>query len=191
MTKGDTPAELVELGAFFGYEGAMPNIDIQRPLTVPAVPARAAASSILHEIAEQKGEWVDFALYITLAAMGLPDVGYVAIPVKIESLDEVLEPRHEIRFTMRARRSPDLFPTFDGGLGVDSSGPSSALVWLGGEYKVPLSGIGTMFDQTFASGTAEQSLQNMLVELAGAIVARVERREMDRARYRLIFNSGD
>lgn len=145
----------------------------------------------MHEIAEAKGEWSDFSLYVALATVGLPDVGYIAIPVTIESLSETLEPRHEIAFTMHARRSPQLFPKFTGGIGIDSTGPSNALVWLGGDYDVPMSGLGNLVNQHLAGGTAEQSLQNMLSELADAIQARVERREMARARYRLIFNTGD
>ena len=54
-----------------------------------------------------------------------------------------------------------------------------------------MSGLGNLVNQHLAGGTAEQSLQNMLSELADAIQARVERREMARARYRLIFNTGD
>lgn len=169
----------------------MPKIDLQRPLSVPAVPARSAISSIMHEIAESKGEWSDFSLYVALATLGLPDVGYIAIPVAIELTSETLEPRHEIGFTLHARRSPDLFPKFKGGVGIDSTGPSNALVWLGGEYEVPMSGFGNVLNQHLARGTADQSLRNMLNELADAIQARVERREMDRARYRLIFNTGD
>jgi hypothetical protein len=169
----------------------MPKVDLQRPLTVPTVPARSAASSIMHEIAEEKGEWADFSLYIKLAAIGLPDVGYVAIPVKIDTLSETTEPRHAITFRLRARRSPDAFPTFEGSLGIDGTGPSNSLLWMAGEYAVPLGGFGAVFNTTVAHGTAEQSLWNMLVELGDAIQARVERREMDVARYRLIFNTGD
>lgn len=175
----------------YGYDVAMPKIDLQRPLSVPAVPARAAVSSIMHEIAEEKGEWSDFSLYVALSAVGLPDVGYIAIPATIESLEESLEPRHQIAFTMHARRSPDLFPKFAGAIGIDSTGPSNGLVWLGGEYAVPMSGIGNLVNQHLARGTADLSLRNMLNELADAIQARVERREMDRARYRLVFNTGD
>ena len=174
-----------------GYDDAMPKIDLQRPLSVPAVPARAAISSIMHEIAGAKGEWSDFSLYVALATLGLPDVGYIAIPVTIELLSETLEPRHEIAFTMHARRSPQLFPKFTGSIGIDSTGPSNALLWLGGDYDMPMSGLGNLVNRHLAGNTAEQSLQNMLTELAGAVQARVERREMDRARYRLIFNTGD
>jgi hypothetical protein len=169
----------------------MPSVSLQRSLSVPAVPARAAISAIMREIAERRGDWVDFALYLNFGSFGLPDVGYAAIPVTISNLNESTEPRHEIRFMMRARRSPDVFPTFDGGIGVDPTGPSSSQLWLGGQYEVPLRHLGAIFDETFARGTAEKSLNNMLNELADAVVARVEKREIADARYRLIFNTGD
>jgi len=97
----------------------MPSVELQRALSVPAVPARSAISAIMNEIAEHRGEWADFALYLNFGSLGLPDVGYVAIPVTISDLNESTEPRHEIRFKMRARRSPEAFPTFEGALGID------------------------------------------------------------------------
>lgn len=165
---------------------------MERPLNVPVVPARAAASEIIQEIAEEKGKMSDFALYVMLAALGLPDVGYVAIPVTIDHVIQTLEPRHEIRFVLCARRSPEAFPKFDGAIGIDASGPSSSLMWLAGNYEVPkLQGIGSLIDMMFTHGIAEESLRNMLNELADAIQAKAEKRELDSARYRLVFKSGD
>ncbi len=169
----------------------MPRIDLQRPLSVPSVPARAALSSILREISEERKGWADFSLYLNLGSLGLPDVGYVAIPAVISPPEETTEPRHEIRFTLRARRSPDVFPTFDGSAGIDAAGPSSATLWLAGAYEVPMRRIGALLNEKLGHAAAEKSLGNMLGEFADAIVARVERREMDMARYRLIFNTGD
>jgi hypothetical protein len=102
-----------------------------------------------------------------------------------------LEPRHEIRFTLSARRSPEAFPVFRGALGVDPIGPSDALVWLAGEYELPGHTIGAAIDRLFAHGRATKALENMLEELGGAIEANVQKRELDRTRYRLIFNTGD
>ena len=169
----------------------MPKVNIQHQLTVPAIPARSAISSILHEIADGTDAWADFSLYATLGSLGLPDVGYVAVPVNLKLLGETTEPRHEITFTVHARRSPESFPVFDGALGVDATGPSQSLMWLAGDYTVPLQGIGVLFDKTIGRGTAEKSLENLLETLADAVVARVERKEMAESRYRLIFRSGD
>jgi hypothetical protein len=145
----------------------------------------------MHEIAEHRGDWSEFALYISFGALGLPDVGYAAIPVTISDLSETTEPRHEIKFKMRARRSPDIFPTFDGGLGVDPTGASSSELWMAGTYDVPMRQLGALFNETMARGTAEKTLHNMMSELADAVIARVEKREFANARYRLIFNTGD
>lgn len=175
----------------WGYHNPMPKVELQRPLSVPAVPARSAASFIMHAIEGQRDGWDEFALYLDFGSMGLPDVGYVAIPVQIQDVKEVLEPRHEITFTMRARRSPQAFPVFDGGVGIDASGPSNAQLWLGGSYDLPLDSLGGFIDQTFAHGAAERTLNNLLNELGDAIEARVEQRERAQARYRLVFNTGD
>lgn len=169
----------------------MPQVDLQRSLCVPAVPARSAASEIFHAIEEQREQWQEFALYLNFASLGLPDVGYVAIPVSIAGVRESLEPRHEIRFTMRARRNPEAFPTFEGAIGIDATGPSNAQMWMGGRYEAPAGGIGALFDQFAAHGSAQKSLENMLEEIGEAVEAKVQQRERADARYRLIFNTGD
>jgi hypothetical protein len=168
----------------------MPKIDLEKPLSVPAVPAREAASQILRDIAANAREWQGFALHLNLGALGLPDAGYIAIPIRLEIAGEEFEPRHQIRFTIHGRRSAEIFPALNGSLGVDSSGPSSAQVWLAGEYELPMSGLGTFFDKAIAHSAAAKTLENFLDDLAEAIAARVEKRELAMARYRL-FGAGD
>jgi len=168
----------------------MPKVNLQKPLAVPAVPARAAASEILHKIAAGDHKSAGFAPHVSLGTVGLPDVGYIVIPIRLAISGEELEPRHQIRFTMRARHGPEGFPVFDGALGVDSSGPSSSEVWLGGTYEVPMHAFGAFFDKLVARNVAEKSLDNLLGDLAEAIAARVERREISLARDRL-FETGD
>lgn len=169
----------------------MPQVELQRPLNVPAVPARSAASYIVHAIENQRDDWSEFALYLNFGSLQLPDVGYIAIPVTLTGVKESLEPRHEIHFTMGARRNPEAFPKFDGAIGIDASGPSNSQFWLAGNYEVPMHGFGGFIDQTFARGSAEKTLENMMNELADAVEARVQQRERSDARYRLIFNTGD
>lgn len=169
----------------------MPQVELQRSLSVPAVPARSAASYIMHAIAEQREKWSEFALYLNFGSIGLPDVGYVAIPVQVANVEEALEPRHEIRFTMRARRSPDAFPVFTGAVGIDALGPSDSQIWLAGDYTAPAGSLGGVFDRIVGRGAAEKTLHNMLLELADDVEARVQQRERANARYRLIFNAGD
>ena len=168
----------------------MPKVEHQRPLPVPAVPAREAASGILHDIEAGAGPWQDFALHLNLGAFGLPDVGYVAVPVCIKLAGEETEPRHQIKFSIHARKSPEAFPVFEGAIGVDSSGASNSEIWLGGKYELPMSGIGAFFDKVIAGNAAAKTLENLLVDLAEAVTARVERRELAQARYRM-FGTGD
>lgn len=165
----------------------MPKVELETQLSVPVVPARTAASEIIHEMGASSGKWMDFSLYAMLKDLGLPDVGYVAIPANIDDIGETFEPRHEIRFRLCARRSPDAFPKFTGGIGIDSNGPSSSIMWLAGEYDAPLKGLGALVDQFFARGVAEKSLRYMLGDLAEEIQAKVERREIAEVRYRRIF----
>lgn len=172
------------------YDVAM-HVQMERPLSVPVVPARSAASEILRDMRDEKGKWSDFALYAKLSSLGLPDVGYVAIPVNIDRVEESLEPRHEIRFRMCARRSQDAFPVFEGAIGIDPNGPSSSTMWLAGDYEPPMKALGAMLDKFLTGRVAEHSLRNMMNELGDAIEAKVERRQLDDVRYRLIFNTGD
>ncbi len=168
----------------------MPKINLERALAEPAVPAREAALHILKEIAADANAWQGFALHLNLGALALPDVGYIAIPIRLELAGEETEPRHQIAFTIHARASAEVFPVFHGALGVDSSGPSSSQVWLAGEYELPLSGLGAFFDKTVARNAAAKTLENFLTDLVEAIAARVEKRELAQARYRL-FGTGD
>lgn len=169
----------------------MPDVNLQQPLSVPAVPARAALSAILHDIADNRPGWSDFALYANLGSFSLPDVGYIAVPVKISNLEERTEPQHEIRFHLQSRRGAESFPVLEGKMGVDSAGPSSATIWLGGSYTIPMSGIGGLINQTILRGIAGSTLEMMLDEIAQAVVARVENRERAESRYRLLFKAGD
>jgi hypothetical protein len=168
----------------------MPKVDLEKSLNIPAVAAREAAAQILRAIAADADEWKGFALHLNLGALGLPDVGYVAVPITLKIGGEENEPRHQIRFTLRARRSAELFPGLEAALGIDSSGPSSSQVWLAGNYEVPMSALGALFDKAVAGNAAAKSLENFLADLTEAIAARVENRELALARYRLI-GTGD
>jgi len=163
---------------------------MQRPLPVPPVPAREAAAQILRDIESGSREWHDFALHLNLGAIGLPDVGYIAVPIQLKVSGEEFDPRHQITFSIHSRKSPEAFPVFTGAIGVDGSGPSNSEIWLGGEYELPLHGLGMFFDKVVARKAAEKTLENMLADLGEAVTARVERRELGQARYRM-FGAGD
>lgn len=162
----------------------MPEIRLQRSLRVPPVPAFASLKEVLAEIAAQEGAWRGFALHVSLGDLRLPDVGYVAVPIALETGETHAETRSiDMEFTAASHAAS--FPRFKGAAGIDTTGPSESILWLGGDYGVPLHVFGELFDRTIASGIAERTLDNLIDDLAVAIVANVEKREADYARYRM------
>lgn len=169
----------------------MPSVHIERALNVPAIPAQAAASSILHDIAERRGVWQEFSLYLQLGALGVPDVGYIAIPVDVELGEQATQPQPRIAFTLHARSSPDRFPVLEGTLGIEPAGPSTSTLRVDGTYDLPGGAVGAAFNKLVGERAADKTLENMAADLADAIEARVQQRELSMARYRVAFNAGD
>jgi hypothetical protein len=163
---------------------AVPDIRLQRPIKLPPVPAFTALKEVLSLIAAQDGAWRDFALHVSLGDLHLPDVGYVAIPIALETGETHVETRSiEVRFS--SVNHPESFPRFNGNAGIDTTGPSATILWVGGDYDVPLNVVGKIFDRTVAAGVAERALENFIDDLAVAVVASVEKRESEYARYRM------
>ena len=162
----------------------MPDIRIQRNLKIPPVPAIGALEEILSSIQEQRGGWRDFAVHASLADLRLPDVGYVAIPIRLEAGKRGAE-TNAFPVTFEAAKHPESFPRFSGSVGIDAIGPSDSTLFIGGGYDVPMNLLGKLLDVTLASGVAGQTLENLADDLAAAVHAIVERREAEYARYRL------
>ena len=78
----------------------MPDVRLERTLRVPADPASEALGDLLQAIADQEGPWRGFALHIGLGDLRLPDVGYVAVPIRLK----------------RSRRSPTNAESFESAL---------------------------------------------------------------------------
>ena len=153
-------------------------------LKIPPAPAFRALSEILTAIAEGRGAWQGFSLHVDLGDLRLPDVGYIAIPIRLTAG----RPRSEtqaIDLQFQAAMQPQSFPTFSGAAGVEATGPSGAAFWLAGAYDVPMSLFGTLFDRTIAAGVANRTLENLVDDLCQAISANVEKREAEYIRYRL------
>lgn len=162
----------------------MSEIRLARPLKIPPVPAFTALKEILAAIAAQDRPWSGFALHVSLSDLHLPDVGYVAIPVALSIGKTHAETRAvDLQFT--SANNAASFPRFEGAAGIDTTGPTGSILWLAGDYDVPLSLVGRLFDKTVASGIAERALENLIDDLAVALVASVEKREAEYARYRL------
>lgn len=162
----------------------MSEIRLQRPLKIPPVPAFTALREILSAIASEQGAWHGFALHVSLGDLHLPDVGYVAVPIALTTGETHAETQSvDVRFTSLSNAAA--FPVFVGAAGLDATGPTGSILWVGGDYDVPLQVIGKLIDKTIASGVADRALENFIDDLAVAVVANVEKREAEYARYRL------
>jgi hypothetical protein len=159
-------------------------IRLERPLKVPPVPAYSALQEILAAIGAQEAAWRGFALHVSLGDLHLPDVGYVAVPVALTPGRPHAETR-SIDFELSAASNPAAFPRFRGAAGIDATGPTGSALWLGGAYNVPMQLFGRLFDKTLASGLAQRALENLIDDLAESVVANVEKREAEYARYHM------
>ena len=156
----------------------------QRNLKVPPVPAFAALTEIVQAIAEGAGGWRGFALHVDLGDLRLPDVGYISIPIRLTA-GKPQSITRSIDMWFTAAKQPAAFPKFSGAAGIEATGPAGTIFWLAGEYDVPMSLFGKLFDRTIAAGVATRTLENLVDDLGEAIVASVEKREAEYVRYRL------
>jgi hypothetical protein len=162
----------------------VPDVRLQRGLRVPADSAADALGVVLKAIADQDGPWRGFALHVSLGDLRLPDVGYVAIPIRLTAQKSSGEPRtFDVTFT--SANLPSAFPGFNGRMGVDPSTTiGESTLYLRGAYELPMQLFGRLLDAAFTPGVAEKSLENFLEEMAMACEARVNEREAEFARYR-------
>jgi hypothetical protein len=167
----------------------VPEVRLERALRVPADPAAEALGGVLKAIADQDGMWRGFALHIALGDFRLPDVGYVAVPIRLTVEKNANEARKfDIEFT--SANLPAAFPAFQGTMG---STPSASLgectLYLNGKYELPMHFLGKLLDATLTPRVAEKSLENFIDEIGAAVVARVNQREAEFARYRFFASS--
>jgi len=145
--------------------------------------AGPALEQILAEVAAGTGRYENFALHIDMRDVGLPDVGYVAVPIRLELGEAMQAPAYRVSMTIRSQRDPAAFPVLSGSVGIDARDAGAGVLWLDGSYDVPGKGFGAMVNAVFAGGTADKTLENFLSDLVAAVDARVERREIERVRY--------
>lgn len=161
----------------------MPEVRLERTLRVPADSAAEALGGALKAIADQQGMWRGFALHITLGDFRLPDVGYVAVPIRLAVAKNTQEARaFDIEFT--SANLPSAFPAFKGTMGCKAaSGLGECTLYLRGEYELPLQFLGKLLDATLTPRVAEKSLENLIDEIGAACEARVNEHEAEFARY--------
>lgn len=161
----------------------MPEVRLERKLHVPADPAAQALGEILRAIAHQEGPWRGFALHISLGELRLPDVGYVAVPVKLHAVKDPSEPDcFAIGFV--AASLPAAFPEFKGTMGATAGAIGESALYLHGSYELPGKFFGPLLDAALLPLVAKRSLDNFIEEIGAAVEARVDQREDDYVRYR-------
>lgn len=167
----------------------MAEVNVQHEVRLPPAPALSAVKEVLHEIATGSGGWHDFPLHVDLRDLGLPDLGYIAVPVSIR----VGEPRDDVPNALplhiEAKRNSGAFPVFDGRIGVDGSGPSLSTMWLAGTYEDPRDGIVPFIDAAMIGKVAELTLRNFIDDIAEGAQREGERSEIAAVRYRLFDRS--
>jgi hypothetical protein len=161
----------------------MPEVRLERKLRVPEDPAATALGELLQAIADQEGPWRGFALHISLGDLRLPDVGYVAIPIRLMVKKDSGTAR-SFDITFNSANLPEAFPTFEGNISVEPAGLGESRLRLRGGYDPPMHIFGNLLDRALAPGVAARSLENFVDEMASAVDARVNQREAEFARYR-------
>jgi hypothetical protein len=152
-------------------------------LRVPADPGAAALGELLQAIADQEGPWRGFALHISFGELRLPDVGYVAVPIRLQ-VKKHEDAACQFDVTFNSMNLPAAFPTFNGTFRVESAGLGESKLWLEGGYDLPMQIFGKLLDMALTPGLAARSLENFIDEIAAATQARVDQREAEFARYR-------
>lgn len=161
----------------------MPDVRLERTLRVPADPGATALGELLHAIADQEGPWRGFALHISFGEIHLPDVGYVAVPIRLR-VSKREDGGRVFDITFNSMNLPAAFPTFSGAIGVEPAGLGESKLFLRGGYDLPMQIFGSFLDRALAPNLAQRSLENFIDEIAAATQARVDQREAEFARYR-------
>jgi hypothetical protein len=161
----------------------MPEVRLERKLRVPAEQGAQVLGEILEAIARQEGPWRGFALHVGLGDLHLPDVGYVAIPIRLTVKKDAKEKdAFDIGFV--ATNLPTAFPEFKGAMGTKHGELGECELYLTGGYELPMQVFGKLIDAALTPGVAALSLENFISEIAIACQARVDQREAEFARYR-------
>jgi hypothetical protein len=162
----------------------VPDVRFERALKVPADPAADALGELLKAIADQEGPWRGFALHIGLGDLRLPDVGYVAVPIRL-TVQKEPEDRRRFDLSFNSASLPAAFPGFKGTMGLTPSETlGESTLYLHGSYELPMHFFGKLLDATLTPRVADRSLENFVDEIGMACEARVNQREAEFARYR-------
>lgn len=160
----------------------MAEVRLTRGLRVPADSASEVLGELLQAIAKQEGPWRGFALHVSFGDLHLPDVGYVAVPIRLTVEKNAKEPR-TFDITFNSANLPAAFPGFTGTMSVAPGEIGQCELHLSGGYELPMQFFGKLFDGALMPGVAALSLENFIDEIAAACQARVDQREAEFVRY--------
>jgi len=161
---------------------------LERSLRVPADSAAAALGEVLKAISEQEGPWRGFSLHIGLGDLRMPDVGYVAVPIRLTA-DKTSDDKLAFDIAFSSANLPAAFPGFKGRMGVVERALGECTLYLRGAYELPMQFFGKLLDKAILPRVADRSLENFIDEIGVACEARVNQREADFARYRFYSRS--
>jgi hypothetical protein len=160
----------------------VPEVRLERTLRVPADLAYEALGKTLHAIADQEGPWRGFALHVSFGDLHLPDVGYIAVPIRL-SVTKNADASRSFAVAFTASNVPAAFPGFKGTMGLDPGALGECTLYLRGIFELPMQLFGKVFDAALTPGVANRSLENFVDEMGAACEARVNQRETEFARY--------
>jgi hypothetical protein len=160
----------------------VPQVRLERRLQVPADSASEALGELLQAIAKQEGPWRGFALHVGFGDLHLPDVGYVAVPIRL-TVEKNPNEAHAFDIRFNAANLPAVFPGFTGTMGVEPGELGECKLYLSGEYELPMQFFGKLLDGALMPNVAAVSLENFIDEIAAACQARVDQREAEFVRY--------
>ena len=132
-----------------------------------------------------------FSLHLSFADLGLPDVGYIAIPIRLTSKNEtvVASAQKHISMHIQGAHDPESLLIFAGTCGVDPVQASHSTFWLNGDYQLPLHNALAALetgDERTLRRQAEKVFKNFLDDLVIACDARINEKEKEYIRYSLL-----
>jgi hypothetical protein len=161
----------------------VPEISLERALKVPAEPGAEALGELLKAIEDQEGPWHGFALHVGLGELRLPDVGYVAVPIRLTAAKRA-DDRLAFDLSFVSTSIPAAFPAFKGEIGLrESTAIGESSLYLHGEYQLPMQLFGRLIDAALLPAVARRALENFIEEISTACEARVNQREAEFIRY--------
>lgn len=151
----------------------VPRVEHQCAVRISPKILQGALADVLDGIASQRDAWQGFALHLQLRDVGLPDVGYIAVPIRLQCAREVTDAaQFQMALSIESAMNPGAFPVFSGHCGVSALSAHQSNIWLSGAYTVPLRSFGAFFDATLLHGAANSCLRNFLSDVAAVCEAR-------------------